>query len=320
MMKPCPLLPLLLALAAMPAWAAVEEEAQRELLQQKTRLEAHIDDLQQQSGRHAAELQETWFELGTTLQALDLHEEAASAFDVAWQSMRSNGGLEDPQQLTALRRRSASERAAGQWDKADTTAHLIEHISRRAHATGSPERLDAVLQLGRWKLLAARDDLLPDAYGAALEAAEIHGREIARLESSADYAGRNIQLATLHLERASAEFLLAGEVKDQPLQEYFVSGQRSSTMLQCSITRLPDGRAQQICVPVEVPNLDFYVDPANRKSQDMWRHLNNMRDNVAAAFGYLKQETNDTAARDALLADMQGLTESYNSFVTGNGL
>jgi hypothetical protein len=127
-------------------------------------------------------------------------------------------------------------------------------------------------------------------------------------------------LATLHLEQASAEFLLANQIREQPLQEYFVSGNRSTTMLQCSVTRLPDGRAQQICMPVEVPNLDFYVDPANRKSQDIWRHLGGMRDGIEAAYTYLRDETEQIAERDALLSDMEGLTASYNGFVTGNGL
>ncbi len=311
-----------LALGTMGAGAAVpDNQTERSgLLEQQAAMEQRIEQLQQQGGVYAAELQETWFELGSTLQALEAWEEATQAFNSAWQAARISGGLEDPEQLPVLRRLLGSQRAAEQWEQADATAHLIQHISNRAHAPGSPERLDALLQLGRWKLLAARDALLPDSFGAALSASQLYAVEIARLEGMADYPGRRIQLATLHLEQASAEFLLANQIREQPLQEYFVSGNRSTTMLQCSVTRLPDGRAQQICMPVEVPNLDFYVDPANRKSQDIWRHLGGMRDGIEAAYTYLRDETEQIAERDALLSDMEGLTASYNGFVTGNGL
>jgi DNA-binding transcriptional MerR regulator len=303
-----------------PAELAAQQQRRRELLQQKERIEARIEELQQQGGVYAADLQESWFELGDTLQALEAWDEATQAYDSAWQATRISGGLNDPLQLPALRRLFAAQRAAEEWEKVDTTAHLMQHISSKAFAPGSAERLDAVLQLGRWKLLAARDDLLPNAFGVAMNASEVYGSEIAKLEALDDYPGRNIQLATLHLEKASAEFLLANEIRQQPLQEYFVSGQRSNTVLQCSVTRLPDGRAQQICVPVEIPNLDFYVDPANRKNQDIMRHLGEMRSGVEAAWNLLKDETENTEARDALLADMNALTESYNSFVTGNRL
>lgn len=303
-----------------PAELAARLERQRELLQQKERIEARIEELQQKGGVYAADLQESWFELGDTLQALEAYEEATQAYDSAWQATRISGGLNDPQQLPVLRRLFASQRAAEEWEKVDTTAHLMQHISSRAFAPGSAERLDAVLQLGRWKLLAARDDLLPDSYSAAMNASEVYGSEIAKLEALDDYPGRNIQLATLHLEQASAEFLLANEIREQPLQEYFVSGQRSTTVLQCTVTRMPDGRAVQTCVPVEIPNLDFYVDPANRKNQDIMRHLGEMRSGVEAAWNLLKDETENAEARDALLADMNALTESYNSFVTGNRL
>ena len=331
MMKLLPhlLLPLLLAHAGLvlaaqvdtpdPAEPAAQQERQRQLLQQRTLLEARIDTLLQQDDPYTGELQESWFELGTTLQALDAHEDAAKAYAAAWQAARISGGLEDPQQLPVLRRLAASHRAAQQWEDADTMAHLIHHISSRAHAPGTAERFEGVLQLGRWKLLAARDALLPDTFSSAWNAAEIYASEIATLEAVDAYPERRIQLATLQLERASAEFLLASEIREQPLQEYFVSGQRSTTMLQCTVTRLPDGRAQQICVPVEVPNVDFYVDPSNRKNQEMWRHLDAMRDGVEASYRYLQDEKILVEQRDALLADMQALTETYNRFVTERG-
>lgn len=311
-----------LALLALAVGAATPDEPAElsALLARKSAIEQRIEQLQQQGGVYAAELKESWFELGATLQELEAWEEATQAFDSAWQAARISGGLEDPGQLPVLRRLLASHRAAEQWEKADATAHLIQHISSRAHAPGSPERLDALLQLGRWKLIAARDDLLPDAMRTALSASELYGSEILRLQNMEDFPGRRIQLATLHLEQASAEFLLANEIREQPLQEYFVSGQRSTTMLQCSYTRLPDGRTQQVCVPVEVPNLDFYVDPANRKNLDIMRHLGEMRRGVEAAFTYLKDETELVTERDALLADMNALTDSYNRFITGNGL
>ena len=72
-----------------PAEPAAQQERQRQLLQQRTLLEARIDTLLQQDDPYTGELQESWFELGTTLQALDAHEDAAKAYAAAWQAARS---------------------------------------------------------------------------------------------------------------------------------------------------------------------------------------------------------------------------------------
>ncbi len=319
------LLPLLTALLpAATALAAAEdvqqeqeqEQDQRALLQRKAALEARIDSLQQELRSDDPALQETWLELGSTLQQLQQHAEAAAAFDAAWQAARSSGGLENPQQLDVLRRLLASQRAAEEWEKADATAHLMQHIGSRALPPGSDTRLDTVLQLGRWKLLAARDELLPNPLGTALSAADLFRQEITRLEALPPAPARDLQLATLHLEKASAAYLVAERIRAQPLQDYFMGGQRSTTMLQCQLVRLPDGRAQQVCMPVELPNLDFYVDPSNRKNQDIARQLEDMRSSIAAAFGYLQQTDVPDTARDTLLDDMRALTVLYNEFAS----
>jgi hypothetical protein len=296
-----------------------DPERMRALLEQRARLEARVEELELQGGSAATELQQVWMDLGLVLDEMQLHAEAGSAFDAAWQSVRSNGGLEDPQQLTPLRHMLASQHAQQDWEQADVTSQLIHHISRRAHAPGSDARLDGVLQLGRWKLLAARDELLENPLQHAQAASTLYQQEIQQLLTLEPWPARNLQLATLHLERASAEYLVASQIRDQPLQDYVVGGQRSTTMVQCQLVRLPDGRVQQLCAPVEIPNIEYYVDPTNRKNQEMWRHLDDMKDGIQAAYQYLTQETQDAAARDLLLEDMQILTGAYNEFVTGNG-
>lgn len=303
--------------------AAVPEpdpERRRELLTQRSQLAARIEQLEQQDRSTDSSLQSNLHEarlaLGTVLQELELHAEASTLFDAAWQARRVEAGLDDPEQLPILRQLFASQRAAQQWDAADTTAHLIHHIASRAYTPGTPERLDALLLLGRWKLLAARDDLLPNAFATAFQASELYRNEIQALQQAGEGTGDPIQLATLHLEKASAAYLLAREIDEQPLQEYFLGGQRSTTMLQCQPIRFPDGSTQRICTPVEVPNVDFYVDPSNRKHQDIARFLGAMRQDLAAAFTELSQTTDDPAERDLLLQDMHGLTELYNDFAT----
>lgn len=295
-----------------------DPEQHQRLLQRKAQVEARINALQE-SPEPGPELKEAWMTLGEIAQALSLHSDAMQAWDSAWQVQRSSAGLEDPGQLPLLERLLASQRAAGEWEKADTTAHLMHHVAVRAWPPGAPERLDAVLQLGRWKLLAARDDLLPNGFSIAFQAAELYRSEIHALqEATADGAGDRIQLATLLLEKASAEYLLAQKIDEQPLQNYYAGGQRSSTMLQCQSVRLPNGSVQRICMPVEVPNIDFYVDPSNRKNQEIWSHLTAMREDIGAAFQYLSEETERSGERDLLLQDMQGLTALYNNFAGRN--
>ena len=291
------------------------DDVQRQrLLEQKARIEARIDVLQE-SAEPGMELQEAWMELGDIAQALHLHTDAIQAWNNAWQEQRSTAGLEDPGQIPILKQLLASQRAAEDWKQADVTAHLIQHIAVRTWPPGAAERLDAVLQLGRWKLLAARDALLPNAFATAFQAAELYRAEINTLQATEGAAADRIQLATLLLEKASAEYLVAQQINAQPLQNYYLGNQRSSsTMLQCQAIRLPDGSTQRICMPVEVPNLDFYVDPANRKNQEIQSHLGAMREDIAAAFQYLSMETEHSAERAVLLEDMQGLTALYNDF------
>jgi hypothetical protein len=321
MIKPALLLPLLVLLPLAPAFAGAETYGhpdQSELLARKAQLESRLDSLQQQGNLYRVELQETWMELGATLQALERHSAATEAYAAAWQATRINGGLEDPQQLVILQRLHDSQRASADWEAADTSAHLIHHIANRAHAPGSRERLEALLQLGRWKLLAARDGLLPNPLLAAVNAAELFQQEITRLEAMNPGPQHKLQLATLHLEKASADYLVASTIRDQPLQEFNTGSQpATTTMVQCQTIRLPNGLIQQLCTPVEVANLDFYIDPSNRKNQEMWRYLEKMRAGIQQAFGQLSQETQYTSERDLLLQDMQGLTAAYNEFVTG---
>jgi hypothetical protein len=311
------LLPPCNAVAADTPPASSDPEQQRALLQQRSQLEQRIEELQQGNGAgQQSSLQEARLALGRLLQELQQHEAASRVFDATWQALRADNGLQDPAQLPILRRLFASQRAAQQWSAADDTAHLIQHIASRSYAPGSPERMEAVLLLGRWKLLAARDDLLPNAFATAFQASELYRNELKALQALETGNSSHLQLATLYLEKASAEYLLASEVDAQPLQEYFLGGQRTTTMLQCQSIRFPDGSTQRICMPTEVPNLDYYVDPSNRKHQDIARFLGEMRADITAAFNELVAEEAAPEQRQLLLDDMQGLTQLYNDFAT----
>jgi len=72
-----------------------------------------------------------------------------------------------------------------------------------------------------------------------------------------------------------------------------------------------------------MPNLDFYIDPSNRKYQDVSRNLVDTRKAITQAYEELNHQgehEGEMEEKAALLAEMQLLTDNYNSFVSRNGL
>jgi DNA repair ATPase RecN len=82
---------------------------------------------------------------------------------------------------------------------------------------------------------------------------------------------------------------------------------------------LPNGSVRQECETVEIPNIDYYLNPSARKNQEISSNLQEIRRSIGDAYEQLQKE-GDLAQRNALLAEMQNLTNAYNTFVTENAL
>ena len=280
-----------------------------------------IADLESREGSWGAELGEAWLGLGATLRTLEQYEEAAKAFGNALQSLRVGYGLTDVRQLPVLEQLRAMHEQTGNWDEVHAANYLIFHIAK--HSDDPDLRVRSMLDLGRWIRKASTQSLVNDLDASPGRLTELYGNEIRRLEELAtDYDGRKLHLAALNLDLATNELMEAKRKYEMPITEFqspSAGEQRSYTSQQCVSGIDRNGRPFQYCtMPVEVPNLNYYLAPNVRKTTEIREHLTRVENSVLAAYHTLQNETAASDARTALLSEVQRLTGEYNAFVRIN--
>jgi len=265
------------------------------------------------------ELTEAYLNLAGTLEKLSLFDEATEVYNQALQTTRIGNGLNSLEQIPILERMLENNQTMQQWDAADSNAHLIFHIARRNFPAGDPRRISALDKLGKWKLKSAEQELLDGYNNDAWEALGLYDNELELLEDKGDHEVQGVQMAALHLGKARAALALASQTFARPISDYQTPGQQTITTQRCVPVTLADGRVIRVCETVEVPNLEYYLDPSLRKNQEISQHLEDIREGIVLAY-YALQEDGDTEARIALLEEVQVLTNSYNTFVSDNSL
>lgn len=293
-------------------------EAVTQALSDKDALEQVIRQLETTQGAYGAELSEAYFQLGTTERALENYEEAVQAFGQALQILRTGYGLLDLRQLPILEELLATSQTLEDWQEVDSLHHLMHFITSRNPETETEVRFQSLVQLGRWKVQAEVDGLLPEKADSVKEALQLYDNEIGKLEASATYQGRNIHLATLYLDLAAVEFTQAKAKYAMPITEFGMGGQSSISTVNCIAFTGRDGRTVQSCTSVEVPNPSYYMEPSNKKNMQIRQHLDEMKNDVLEAYRTLQNEPEGTNQRAALLAEVQRLTREYNDFATMN--
>lgn len=296
---------------------AVLERAQ----QDRVRYARIITELENSTSQNIynPELTEAYLNLAGTLETLSLFEEASVLYNQALQTTRIGSGLDSLEQIPILERLLANSQTQQEWDNVDTDVHLIFHIARRNFPVGDPRRLSALEKLGKWKLKAATEALVDGYARDARDALGLYDTELELVEAMDDYEGKSLHMAALHLGEARAMLVLAAQTYARPLTDYQTSGRETITTQTCRNVRMADGRIIQVCETIEVPNIDYYLDPSLRKNQEIGQYLEDIRENITLAYDAL-QDDGDVETRIALLAEMQELTESYNTFVTKNSL
>lgn len=287
----------------------------------KLRYEQVISALENATSQNVynPELTEAYLNLAGVLEVLEENEAAAAVYDKALQTVRISSGLNSLQQLPVLEQLLENNLARGDWENVDNFAHLIFHIARRNYPVGDIRRVEALDRLATWKLRAIRESLFDGGSRSAFETVAMFRSEITLLEESGNFDGKGIQLATLHLGEARGQLEVARQINERPLSDYRTTSQQTISQQQCRTIRLPNGQVTTVCETVEVPNMEFYLDPAARKNQEIRIYLGNIRDAISAAFTAL-QEDGDVARRTELAEEMQSLTQAYNTFITENRL
>lgn len=304
------------------AQAAIDEALILQARVDRDRYEQVVADLELQASADTwnADLNEAYLNLAGTLDVLGIHDEAAIVYDKALQNTRIGNGLNNLQQLPILEALLENSLEQQDWEKADSYAHLAFHIARRNYAIGDTRRTDALNRLSQWKLRVAKEELTGSYRQYARDTIAIYRTEMNLVEETAgDFENEGVYLASLHLGEARAKLALAEQVLEQPLGDFRTTGQQTITTQRCRPMRLPDGRMTQICETVEVPNIDYYLDPSVRKNQEISQNLLDIRRAILDAFDEL-QKDGDIGQRNALLAEMQEITKAYNAFVTDNSL
>lgn len=300
---------------ASPGPAAIDASADAAALASKAAYQQRITELESRATPQDEQLGEAWLGLATALQTLGEHEQAVEALGNALQALRISRGLQDVQQIPVLQLQLVSRQALQQWEELDAAYHLINYIAQRQFEVGSQPRFDALLQLGRWKIRAANENLLSGNIDEAAVAAGLYRSEIDRLEA---IGGSKTQLATLYLGLAAAEFHQLQAINEQPLNNFESTSRSTTTQMQCQAIRLADGRVSQLCTTVEVPNVNSYLLSSQRKGQQLGMHLEAMRVAVMEGYYALQDASVPAEARNSLQPEMQRLTSEYNRFINDN--
>lgn len=304
--------------AAAPATAAEDNAALKETLLKLQQYEKDIVALENSQGAYGADIGEIYLDYGNTLQGLGRNTEAAQAFGKALQAVRVSNGLNDLQQLVILQKLQESNDSLQNWEDVDINAHLMFHITKNNYQAGHEKRVQALQNLSRWKMEDASKALTASSNASAPEALGLFKDEISLLESTEEIAGKNIQLASMYLGRAEIDLWLADRTNSMALNEFQTGNtQRTITTTQCHMVRARDGSLVQICNTVEMPDLNYYLEPAAMKSMEVRNILDDMKGSVLEAYRVLQTETatDRQAEKDALLAEVASLTEEYNGFV-----
>ncbi len=299
-----------------------QQEKIQQALSNREQYTQLINQLELEAGADAYRpaLSQAYMDLGLTLQTLEQHDEAEEAFDKALQSVRISDGLNSPLQLPMLQELYNSNLANADWEGADVYAHLMYYVARKSFAAGDERRLAALQQMGNWKLKAESENLLSEYSNALGSAIETYEQEIELLQSM-PLEGNNLTLATLYLGEARLKMILAQQIYDRPLTEYQTPGrERSTTTTRCFFVRLANGSVTQMCETIEVPQLDFYTVPNDMKLREISGNLKDIREALVKAFTLLQIEMEQVEKRDELLAEMNQITESYNTFVTEHSM
>ena len=299
-----------------------QQEKIQQALSNREQYTQLINQLELEAGADAyrPKLSQAYMDLGLTLQVLEQHDEATEAFDKALQSVRISDGLNSALQLPMLQELYNSNLARADWEGADLYAHLMFYVARKSFAAGDERRLAALEQMGNWKLKAENENLLSEYSNALGSAIETYQHEIELLQSM-PLEGNNLTMATLYLGEARLKMILAQQIYDRPLTEYQTPGrERSTTTTRCFFVRLANGSVTQMCETIEVPQLDFYTVPNDMKLREISGNLKDIREALVKAFTLLQIEMEQAEKRDELLAEMNRITESYNSFVTEHSM
>lgn len=281
-----------------------------------------ITTLEARQGVYSLELSEAYVGLGSSLRALGQNKEAVEAFGKALQALRIGYGLDDLRQLPVLEQlRAANERLAA-WDEVDSANHLIFYIAKHNSEASQDLRVQALLNLGRWIRKAAAEDLVSDLDANARDLTDLYDNEITQIEAMAPYAGRSTHLAALYLDLAATELGEAKRKYDMPISEFQTPGageQRTTTQQTCFTAVDRSGRTVQACTtPVEVPNINYYLQPNVQKATEIRKHLAAVENRVMQAFRTLQDEPAAEDTQNDLLGEVHRLTGEYNDFVALN--
>jgi len=303
---------------ALPPDPEIDPEILRQANIDREIQERRIAELEENNSRnfYNAELTDAYLSLGNTLGTLGQYDEAATTYERALQTVRATNGLNSLAQIPVLEAILKSQFNQKNWQAVDSTAHLIFHVNRRNYPVGSEERIQAIRNLGDWKDIAAGKQLIKANRRESLDMESLFADEIRLLEETADYPGKNTHMVSLNVGEARTKLEIAKNVLEQPISDFRSAGNPTTMAQRCYILRMPNGSVRQVCETVEVPNIDFYVDPANMKNMEIGRRLQDVRRNIAESYELVQEEGIDLEARDAMLQDIHDLANTYNAFMT----
>jgi len=315
---------MLTSMWAMPSSSASDPllgtDADARLLEEKSGYAKLVAELEAIQPLPLEELTKALLLLGQAEQLLSRQANAAKTYEKALYYSRINVGLNHSDQLPILNALMTIYDSVGNWQMVDDYMHLQLHIARLNFPVGSEQREQSLARFTQWKLTAAKEELVFGYSNSAEELSVMHKREIRSLLEQDDFAGKDIQLASLYLQQARLLHTLATIALEAPLRNYETGTAKYKTERQCQAVMSPVGRGEWVCSDVPAPNINYYIEPALRKNQSIAGYLSEMKKSILKAYDYLQNESLSPEQINPGLAEVQNLTQDYNRFVSTNGL
>ena len=249
--------------------AAELEAAALETSLELDRYTRSIQDIESSLGIYSPALVEAYSDLGTFYFEIGDYEQAANVYRQALQVARINSGLKSENQLPVIDQIISSSVAQGDWQSTDDMHHLRFYVKNQILEPSDPRFVDAIDEMGRWKLRALRENLLGRGYRNLTEEAsdlsELYQDGIARVLGAASFS--ETSLLPLYQGKSLADIEIARYLASTPYQYFKGTVNEFIYQRVCNNVRDAQGNIVRNCYSVRREN------PRYRQSQQDAKRL-----------------------------------------------
>jgi len=221
----------------------------------------YLDQIAVQEKSHGMfdpQLGEQLLGLGLLYRDTGRKEQAEEVLNRSLQIKRINQGLQTMSQVPILEALIDVNTAAGNWKDLDANYQLLLWVNQRNREPGDPEMLAIYSRVGKWKLQALVDELLPDtAERTVSDLSHMYESMVNLMEKL--YGDKDPRLVEPLRIRAMTGYQLARMTLDTPLNNFEGTGGTAVRFQMVCREKITPWGIQPVCANVAVDNTEYYT-------------------------------------------------------------